>query len=78
MQDIKVGRYTIKKLTTGEYAVFTGKQFFTDSRSVDLRTVKIYALHESARWHQNKMDKIQSELYGLDAINHNDPQGYLA
>jgi len=72
-------KYSAKQLKAGNWAVFIGKQYFTDSVTPDKTVAVIHALKKSARWHQSQMDIIHRKLTKIpNAIDREDAASYLA
>lgn len=71
-------KYNAKQMNDGNFAVFTGKQYFTDTITSNERDAHVRALQLSAQWHQEQIDKAMNELDKLGAIDPRDPKGFLA
>ena len=55
-------KYRADQLRNGQYAVFTGKKYFTDTVTDSREQAEKFAMVESMRWHQWQMDKIEREM----------------
>ena len=51
-------KYRADQLRNGQYAVFTGKKYFTDTVTDSKEQAEKFAMVESMVWHRNQMDKI--------------------
>ena len=55
-------KYNAKQLNNGQWAVFTGKQYWTHTVSDTKEEAHIWAIKESAIWHQKQLDKLEDEF----------------
>ena len=55
-------KYRADQLSNGQYAVFTGRKYFTDTVTDSKAEAKRNAFIESMRWHQWQIDKIEREM----------------
>lgn len=60
-------KYKAKQLTTGDYAVFGGNRYFTDSVTPDKKLADKLALIYSAQWYYAQASKAwdEAEKQGL-------------
>ena len=58
-------KYRADQLSNGQYAVFTGRKYFTDTVTDSKAEAKRNAFIESMRWHQWQIDKIEREMEGI-------------
>lgn len=73
-------KYAAKKLNSGQWAVFAGKQYFISTVTDDKEYAEERALVMSAAWHQIQMDKVHKELIkkGFVVEDSRDEYSYLA
>lgn len=64
-----MAKFTAKQLHSGEWAVFTGKSFFTSTVTAFENEARIAAAHRTALWHQAQMDKAEKEMRKLGAFD---------
>ena len=55
-------KYNAKQLNNGQWAVFTGKQYFPHTVADTKGEAHIWAIKESAIWHQQQLDKLEDEF----------------
>lgn len=55
-------KYRAKQLSNGQYAVFTGRKYFTGTVTDSKTEAERNAFIESMRWHQWQIDKIEREM----------------
>ena len=55
-------KYKAKQLSNGQYAVFTGRKYFTATVTNSKTEAERNAFIESMRWHQWQIDKIEREM----------------
>ena len=66
-------KYKAKQLKDGKWAVGTGKSYFADMVYNNMKEAQIAACEESARWHQQQMDKCETEWERLKTENKTPP-----
>ena len=55
-------KYNAKQLNNGQWAVFTGKKYWQHTVSDTKEEAHIWAIKESAIWHQQQLDKLEQEF----------------
>ena len=55
-------KYRADQLSNGQYAVFTGRKYFTDTVTNSKTEAERNAFIESMRWHQWQIDKIKRDM----------------
>jgi hypothetical protein len=55
-------KYNAKQLSNGQWAVFAGKQYWEHTVSDTKEEAHIWAIKESAIWHQQQLDKLEDEF----------------
>ena len=55
-------KYNAKQLNNGQWAVFTGKQYFPHTVADTREEAHISAIKQSAIWHIKQLDKLQEEF----------------
>jgi len=55
-------KYNAKQLNNGQWAVFTGKQYFPHTVSDTKEEAHISAIKQSAIWHIEQLDKLEDEF----------------
>jgi len=71
-------KYRHEKISTGQWAVVTGKQYFRLTATDSERDAEIQALQMSAQWYRAQADIAHEMLQALGAIDDSDPYDYLA
>jgi hypothetical protein len=78
-------KYTARQILdgSGNWAVWTGKEYWIDTITSDKKEAEIRACTMSARWHQDQMTLIHNKLEKLDPesfddLYNRDSHGYLA
>lgn len=72
-------KYRADQLSNGQYAVFTGRKYFTDTVTDSKAEAKRNAFIESMRWHQWQIDKIERDMDNSGLFEHGENlRDYLA
>ena len=71
-------KYRADQLANGQYAVFTGKRYFSTTLTDIQSEAEIRALEMSGAWYREQADAAHTRLTELDAVDSTDPYGYLA
>ena len=71
-------KYKAKQMKNGKWAVFTGKQYFTDTVTENKHDATVRALEMSGCWYRDQIDKVDDALRKLGAFDENDGHGYMA
>lgn len=71
-------KYRADQLSNGQYAVFTGRKYFTDTVTDSKEQAEKFAMVESMVWHRNQMDKIISKAEDSGYFEGENVHDYLA
>ncbi len=71
-------KYRADQLRNGQYAVFTGRKYFTDTVTDSKEQAEKFAMVESMVWHRNQMDKIISKAEDSGYFEGENVHDYLA
>lgn len=56
-------KYNAKQLKSGEWAVFTGRKYFTDTISNTQEEAHLRAIEKSAQYHQMQVWDLEADWY---------------
>ena len=71
-------KYIEKQIGAGQWAVHSGKRYFTKTVCETREEAHIQALYMSSAWHGKQQDIIHEELDKLGLIDQHDLFGYKA